>query len=237
MRYMGGKSRNAKEISEIILAETNIRSHYYEPFIGGASVFANLAPHFVKATGSDAHEDLILLYNAVMDGWRAPDVITESEWRLQKNMEPNALRGYVGFAASFGGRWFESVARSGTNPDREVLSHSPASLYSLRKKILDSGVRVKFRHSNYDDIYYRSNSVIYCDPPYIGTKPYNGIMPFDHARFWNVMDELVEDGCKVFVSEYTAPDGWKSVWSKNRTVAVRNYDNRQIEAVEMLYTK
>lgn len=53
----------------------------------------------------------------------------------------------------------------------------------------------------YDEIEIPDNSVIYCDPPYAGTKKYkNG--RFDSAAFWRWAEEMPERNT-VFVSEYS----------------------------------
>lgn len=40
--------------------------------IGGAWMAQALAPHFDKYLGSDIVPDLVLLYNALLDGWNPP---------------------------------------------------------------------------------------------------------------------------------------------------------------------
>lgn len=65
MRYMGGKSRIAKRIAPFLIAD-GARCHtYLEPFIGGGSVFAEVAPHFEKAIGADVVPDLVMLWSKV----------------------------------------------------------------------------------------------------------------------------------------------------------------------------
>ena len=90
--YLGGKSRLAKRIGAAILENTNQRCQYIEPMIGGGSVFFELAPHFQKSFGGDIQEDLILMYQALADGWVPPDTVTEDEWRELRDSEPSALR-------------------------------------------------------------------------------------------------------------------------------------------------
>ena len=49
MRYLGGKTRLAKHIAEAILTDTDSRSTYIEPMVGGGSVLAEMSPHFENA--------------------------------------------------------------------------------------------------------------------------------------------------------------------------------------------
>ena len=104
VRYLGGKTRLAKHIANAILTDTPNRKTYLEPMIGGGSVFAAMAPHFDFAVGADIHPDLILMYQALAQGWLPPTYVTEEEYQtLKHDPEPSALRGFVGFGCSFGG--------------------------------------------------------------------------------------------------------------------------------------
>jgi len=53
---------------------------------------------------------------------------------------------------------------------------------------------------DYREIKIKPNSVIYCDPPYVGTAAYDG--GFDHDAFY---DWVESQDSPVFISEYTMP--------------------------------
>lgn len=72
MQYLGGKARASRWLSQTILDATPRREVLVEPFIGGAWMAQALAPHFDKYLGSDIVPDLVLLYNALLDGWNPP---------------------------------------------------------------------------------------------------------------------------------------------------------------------
>jgi hypothetical protein len=57
-----------------------------------------------------------------------------------------------------------------------------------------------------------AGAVVYCDPPYRGAKRFSGLGAFDHDQFWEVAAAWSEHA-EVFVSEYSAPPGWRAVWS------------------------
>ena len=222
MRYLGGKSRLAKPISDAILAHTSERGHYLEPFIGGGSVFAEMVQHFDSATAADAQEDLALLWRGLIFGtFTPPTTLTESEWRCLRDAEPSALRGFAGYGCSFGGRFFEGYARNkaGTN----YAAQTARSLARDLKRIDTSKVRQVW-HSDYRDFSPRAGTVVYCDPPYANTKHYaskrSGLEAFDHAEFWRTMDSWIEAGAEVFVSEFTAPDHWVPIWEKDRSTGL-----------------
>ena len=61
---------------------------------------------------SDSHEDLILMWQALMRGEMEPFAdVTEVEYAALKTAAPSARRGFVGFGASFGGGWFGGYGR------------------------------------------------------------------------------------------------------------------------------
>ena len=95
MRYLGGKSKIAKKITAAILAHTDRRGLLIEPFCGGGAMTAALAPHFDRVDASDIVEDLILMWQALQDGWQPPRVVTEAEHATIKHAPPSALRAFI----------------------------------------------------------------------------------------------------------------------------------------------
>ena len=113
MRYLGGKSRIAKPILEVILANATERTGvYWEPFIGGGGMASKAAKHFNRCIYSDQDEDLMLMWEALATGWEPPEQVSEEEYKALRHAEPSALRGFVGYGCSFGGKWFGGYARS-----------------------------------------------------------------------------------------------------------------------------
>ena len=80
---------------------------------------------------------------------------------------------------------------------------------------------------SYNEVEILPNSVVYCDPPYIGTKGYG--VEFDHEQFY---EWLRNTNFPVYISEYTMPSDFAIVASidkisnfsptKNRTVKQEN---------------
>jgi site-specific DNA-adenine methylase len=62
-----------------------------------------------------------------------------------------------------------------------------------------------FTSLSYEQVHIKPNSVIYCDPPYIGTAKYQS-GDFDHKRFY---EWVYSNQNPVFFSEYTAPRQFK----------------------------
>lgn len=237
MRYMGGKGRIAKRLAEVMLDLSDKRGVYVEPFLGGGSMAEQMVPHFETAHLSDAHNDLILMWEAVANqGWEPPTEVSEQQYKELRNAESSPVRGFVGMGGSFGGKWFGGYARGGFQSDGAPRNHQAESARAVKR------VATRIEGSN---IYVADFSklpevteapVIYCDPPYAGTTTYS-TTPFDHEHFWDKANEWSDAGAHVFVSEYTAPDGWVSVWEKPLIVSVSRGDKERGTAIEKLFVR
>lgn len=232
---MGGKGRIAKELSSVMLSIAPDRGRYIEPFVGGGAMAAKMGQHFDQAVYSDAHEDLVLMWQAVIDdGWTPPTDVSEGDYRALRDAEPSALRGFVGTGGSFGGRWFSSYARGGYNADGTPRNHQAES----SRAVLRDAATMQARQSTIIecrdalDVDVQPGDVVYCDPPYEGTAGYS--TGLDHARFWQTAQAWAEAGATVFVSEYNAPPGWYPIWEKPLRASMAFADKRSM-AVERLF--
>lgn len=216
MRYVGGKSKIAGQIASVILSRTLNRDNYLEPFVGGGSVLAKIAPHFQRVRAGDAHEDLILMWDAVRGGWAPPAVTYERYQELRYSDTPSAERGFAGFGGSFGGRWFEGFARGGFNGETPRNHQAESARAVMRIAEAIKGRDVRFELRDYRSWGLGEPHVIYCDPPYSGSLHDYKPGAFDSQEFWRHATQWVEAGHEVFVSEYSAPPGWVSVWSARK---------------------
>ena len=228
MRYLGGKSKIAKRLVSII-APTYTDIALYEPFMGGGAMTAALAPRFKHVYASDLHEDLILMWKALQNGWQPPKTISETEYQNLKNSDPSPLRGFAGFAgASWGGKWFGGYARGGSR------NYADEAARSLNRDI-QFMQNVYFNQKSYLDVVPYPGSTLYADPPYVGTTGYG--FKFDHIEFWARMSEIADSGVKVFVSEYTAPPDWSCVWELTRTRDMKSHLTDAVSVTERLFYK
>lgn len=231
MKYMGGKTRVAPQIAAIMRAHSKGSETYVEPFMGGGSVAATMAPGFIDVHLSDANESLILLWQEVLSGWKPPGHITKAEWALLKaDPNPSAMKALAGFAASFGGKWFAGYAHS---PGRNYVAGSTRQLVKHASEFRHANVR----HLDYLDAgeFVGPGTVVYCDPPYEGTTGYGAVGSFNSAQFWDTMREWSGRGAKVFVSEYNAPADFVPVWRLKVQVSLAKDGNTDI-GTEQLFT-
>lgn len=229
MKYMGSKARHAKEMLPIILAGRKPDQWYVEPFVGGANMIDKVNGNRL---GADYNADLIILLKAMSlyDYWVPPFKVTEDQYQSARNCPPSIIKSYIGFGLSYGGKWFGGYRRDKIG--KRDYAFEAYKNYMIQAPRLSG---VEFRHSDYRDLIIPKQSVIYCDPPYAGTTRY-ATGDFDHAAFWRWCDTQVEGGHTVFVSEYTAPEGWECVWEKkvNNTLTK---DTGSKQGVERLFTR
>lgn len=64
---------------------------------------------------------------------------------------------------------------------------------------------------SYDQYEYQDGDIVYCDPPYQGTKKYQ--QGFDHDAFW---EWVRTRDYPVYVSEYNAPKDFVSIFKKEK---------------------
>lgn len=171
MRYMGSKGRIAKHLLPIILKDRKPDQWYVEPFCGGCNMLDKVTGPRI---GADAMPEVIAMFQAMQKGWLPPKYITEDEWtRVRKNSTDLPLRGYIGFGFSFGGGFFNSIAR------HERVKGSYKSSTKMNTQVYASFVKqvpllqtVNFVQTDYRYLKIPPQSILYCDPPYAGTQTY-----------------------------------------------------------------
>lgn len=223
MRYQGSKLKMAQVIKRLAEANLSEGQWYVEPFGGGMNSFS--AVECQRKLANDVNSYTVELWNAIRDGkftdamWEQCLNIDESTYRNMKDdclgggrMYSPAVLGYVAFACSYGGGWWAGFARY--NPRRNE-DHVREAYGNIRRQISSfKNLRnSRFVCGSYDELAIPGRSFIYCDPPYAGTRKYAG--NFDSTRFWTWAENMVNAGHKVMVSEYTAPEGWVCIWSKD----------------------
>ncbi len=228
MHYLGGKCRIAKRIRGAILARESTYETFLEPFMGAANATVKIARFFGTVIASDCHPDLILVWQALRDGWIPPDSVSESEYKALRHAPPSALRGFVGFACSFSGKWFGGYARDPSSPRSFAETARRAVLHDIR--LMDN---VEFQHGDYRQHEPGVGATVYCDPPYADTTGYAG-GKFDSHEFWDTMRAWRGAGAHVYVSEYSAPPDWTAVLRVPLTRNLRGASGTE-QVIESLY--
>ena len=110
MKYMGSKAKVARYIVPIIQKQIERSGYetYLEPFCGGCNVIDKIeAPQRIA---SDCNKYLIALMQHIQAGGELPGYIEREEYakvRANRDDYPEWYAGYVGFVASYNGRFFD----------------------------------------------------------------------------------------------------------------------------------
>ena len=234
MKYQGSKRRIAKEILPIILQDRKPDQWYIEPFVGGCNMIDKVDG---KRIGIDYNKYLISLWQGLQDGLEYHTTINKelfSKARDQFNGRAYYLFtdfeiGWVGFMGGFNGRFYGG-GYSGQHGGRDYVQEQMNNTLKQFAKIQN----VKFFSGSYADFNFTTPSIIYCDPPYQGTKEYDTKEKFNHDLFWDWCRKQKDNGNTIFVSEYNAPNDFKCVWSKEVKVSIR--PTKTLIQTEKLFT-
>lgn len=241
MKYMGGKFKLAKHFLPIVLKGRKEYQFFVEPFCGGCNVTVRVEGPRIA---NDVNRYIIAMYQAVQKGWKAPNVVTFSDYEKIKNnpdLYPPELVGFVGTACSFAGKFLDVYARSGKGGSdqrdiRKFNNRSKGGYAAAGARTLERDrpflEGVQFYSMDYRSVPIPPGAVVYCDPPYVGTAEYEE--PFDHVAFWAWVRNLSMYH-RVCVSEYTAPKDFKAVWKAHRIDGMNAVNGGLKHVVECLW--
>ena len=210
MICMGGKFELSKKFVPELLEHRNGRA-WVEPFVGGGNVIDKVSGIRI---GADVNKWTIQALRVIRDYAeelpRDNIEFTEEDYEALRLSDECWFKGFAGFSYSYCGKWLGGWAR-GIRNNRDIDFVSRAYISANKQRPNLNGVQLLNR--SYDELEFRQDSLIYCDPPYIETTKY-ATGQFDHNKFWEWCRNRVYDGHKVFVSEYTAPKDFSVFWEK-----------------------
>lgn len=203
--------------------------------MGGGNLLQYVPCKRIIANNIDIYT-ISLLQKIQKDGvtW-LPKNRTEFTDREYKKVRENKSKykpyiiGYVGYAISFGGKWFGGYPKGNSNRDyiREAYDHLNKQYNLLKDKDIEWHV------GDYKNVNIPNNSIIYCDPPYKGTTKYKSGF-FNYEEFYNYCINKSSNN-EVYISEYDMPKPFKEIWNKEVKCTLRNDSNNEIR-VEKLFT-
>ncbi len=239
MKYMGSKSRIVGEISPIIQSyvDSSEKRFYYEPFCGGCNVIDHITAD--RRFAADKQKYLIALYRNLDKVCLLPEFITKdhySDVRTCFNTGNNKYEdwyiGAVGFLASYNGRFFDGGYAGLVNTKAGVQRN----YYAEAKRNLEAQIPqlqgISFGCLDYKDTKNITGYVIYCDPPYFGTKQYGASKDFNHKEFWKWVRKMSANNV-VLVSEHNAPNDFECIWAQKILRTIDN--NKRVETTEKLF--
>jgi DNA adenine methylase len=238
VKYMGGKAGTGqsldlgREIVNVIYALTP--SNLFLDICCGA---LNVSRHVKGADriGIDACRPLITTLKAALGGWSPPESVSKELWQWYRKYgsHDDPLTGFLMFGRSYGGRAWEGFSPD-TYKKENRGAYAKASLLSRVPDCLDMQL---FCLPYWEVPDPPPGAIIYCDPPYIGTKPYKHVGSFDHDHFWTQCTYWHLLGCHVYVSEgenANPPQEWIILKEWIKTVQIRK-DGIARNRIERLY--
>lgn len=240
MKYLGSKNKIVNEILPVMLNAYNGET-FVDIFCGGCSIIEKV-PKTYRRIANDKQKYLIEMWKSLTNGKTFPkriekslyDKIRDCAYGRNNNFEDDLI-GWVGFMASFNGR-FVDAGYSGHNvlgKNGKTRDYITENMNNTLKQI-DNLKGVEWYSGDYFDCPFPSESLIYCDPPYYGTKQYLTSKDFDYEKFYDWCREMKEKGHTVFVSEYQMPEDFKCVWQKEVTNAMNPTITKK--PIEKLFT-
>lgn len=215
MRYLGGKFRQSKQIAEYVKSMSNVAdiTEYGEPFCGSLSsaiAVSQVLPG-VRVRLSDANPYLMRFWVAAKGGFNPPETITESDYAFYNKNRPkdDPMTGYVGFACSFGGKFFGGAART-----NGVIKPSWKNTMDRVRWVREFDVELSCRP--YWEFESCDTALTYLDPPYVGRTPQSReVPPFDREHFVLYAESLPGS---VIASEFINDREWNVVHNWGDTV-------------------
>ena len=261
MKYMGSKRKLVNDLVPIFEQHNKQYKVYWEPFCGGLSTIQNVSGYNLKIA-SDLNPYLIAMWKGLQLGFDKPmeipktlydeyrslyhiDKRTENydrainlDWSIAleygwgEYIQQLFLIGWIGFMASFNGRFYDG-GYSGKSGKRDYVAEQINNTLKQIPYLKD----IVFRHGSYSDFSdfaFGSHAVIYCDIPYKNTTPYGFNKNFDYDSFyvWCRKQQLL--GNKVYISEYQMPEQFKCIWEKQVTNSMNT--TKTYKPTERLFT-
>ena len=223
MIYQGSKARIVGDILPIMLKDMHLGMAFVDGFCGGCSVIQNVPPEY-RRIANDNNRYLIAMWSKLTTtDWKPPTTIEKpfyakvrESWHKNDGAFDDATIGWVGFMASWNGRFFDGGYSSHNAGGRDYIAENIRN--TMRQ--IDDLKGVEWQSCSFENITMPQGSLVYYDPPYRGTSSYATAKGFDHYRFYDWARQMKRDGHTVYISEYDMPGDFKIVWQKQITNSV-----------------
>lgn len=241
MVYMGSKAKYAGSIVPILqkYIDDNNATVYIEPFVGGANIIDKIKCE--ERYGFDCCDTLIALLQTAADDF---DKVMKSGsrelWDKGKAYRKDGIMPEDMTLAEIGAMEFFASYCNGGFPRGYAKNTATRDYYNEAYRNMEKQAPnlkgIHFNCQNYWDLNPGlAGAVIYCDPPYQGTKQYGykNAPQMDYEHFWNWVRFMSAQNI-VLVSEQQAPDDFGIIWEKPTVLRTTNKTN-DFKATEKLF--
>lgn len=240
MVYMGSKAKYASHIVPILqkaIDDNNITT-YIECFVGGANIIDKIKCE--TRIGYDRSDTLIALLTQAQDDW--DQILKDGNrelWDKGKGYVKDGVMPEDMTLAEIGAMEFFASFSNGGFPRGYAKNTTTRNYYKEAYRNMEAQApylkNIEFKCQSYWELDPNTkNCVIYCDPPYQGTKHYGyaNSPKMDYEHFWNWIREISKHNI-VYVSEQNAPEDFEVIWTQEvkRTCGSDN----NFKAVEKLF--
>jgi len=242
LRRLGNKKKIAKEIQKYFPPH----KIYIEPFFGAGGMFFN-KPKAKYNIVNDLDSDVFNLFNVVMNQKEELEkafymMSIHSDllkyWKGNEETEPikKALRFLFLSNLTFmgTGEAMRYTAKKQEYPQnfKKYLEETQGKLFDVHFNNTDCNKFIKNISFQRDGRNDEAKTLIYCDPPYLGTND-NYSNSFTEEQSKELFDTLEETGCKFSMSEFDHPFILKQAKQRNLNVIIigerQNLKNRRTE--------
>lgn len=235
--YHGGKSRTRKDIYKCITENVPEESkNFYDLFCGGLNVSLEFVGSY-NVYCNDVNDEVIYLWEYVSKNEISTEIepVSKEEYNIIRKSTEKTFKNIVSkYCCSYNARY------GGTYAGNDVKRNHHQGTYNGILKVVNKIKLVKsFTSTSYDCFdFSKGGNIIYCDPPYVGTKQYNKQLDkvFNTCQFWKQVKIWADQGNYVFVSEKTCPIKHKLLHSKELHIyTTKNKDGKYGKMVDNLY--
>ena len=250
LRRLGNKKKIAKEIQKYFPPH----KIYIEPFFGAGGMFFN-KPKAKYNIVNDLDSDVFNLFNVVMNQkeelekafYMMPihsDLL--KHWKDKEEIEPikKALRFLFlsnwTILGTGNGLYFGGSRVQGKKNFIPLIESTFEKLFDVQFNNQDCNkFLINNNLDNRGNKKESDNTLIYCDPPYLGTND-NYSNSFTEEQSKELFDTLEETGCKFAMSEFDHPFILEQAKQRNLNVIIigerQNIKNRRTEILVTNYS-
>ena len=216
--------------------ENNITT-FIDCFCGGANVVDKIKCK--NRIASDSNEDLIALLKYTQSDNNLSIAPNVCDFEHYSDVRANRTTGkysqeyvaLIGYCASYGGRYYDGGYGRDSKGGRSIYTERVSNLRSQAPNL--NGINFNVRdYKEYLNLGIKK-ALIYCDPPYKGTKQY-GKQKMNYEDFYDFCREMSKDNI-VVISEYVMPEDFVCIWEKERKVLQKSNRVNGDRAVEKLF--
>jgi hypothetical protein len=179
----------------------------WEPFCGGINVTERLVGTGLPVVASDKNKKLIVMYQALQQGWKPPTFVDEKVYYASRELpDTDPSKAFLMIGCAWGGH--EDHGGFGRNGPGRAPIHIESARVLARQVSVCS--RVRFAALDFLNVkpWREPGFVIFCDPPYRSIRKKNNTNcfgGFNSSAYWERVLEWKAFGARIYCTEWEPP--------------------------------